>query len=325
MNFLAVNLPAEPTIARSPSGVVVATLGSASDNADAELIGLLETVDRELAEPPADIELATLAKPLEEQPVDAAPTWPTTRAPAPLIWGFHAGAIASIMTSATRRLALFQRMRRTVSRGQLVAMMEQPGPALDEFAAVVRGLGIAMKTLGPQLVVHVEAERADGTKLSAFGGRDYVARQPLGGLRAIDEHAFATTLREITVTEPVIIFRSPRLRAIIAAKPSAEELARELAARREPMFAMLEADGKFAPRLMDGERVLPIYGDKIAADWGARDQGSATIGTMPFHAAAQLAAEHALGLGVGVYRDRKTPIYAILPASFVAKLALTQT
>jgi hypothetical protein len=321
VNFLAVNLPAEPTIARSPAGVVVATLGSASDNADAELVGLLEAVDRELAEPPPEVELATLAGPLEDQQIDAAPTWPTTRAPAPLIWGFHASAIASVMTSATRRLALFQRMRRTVSRGQLVAMMEQPGPALDEFAAVVRGLGIAIKTLGPQLVVHIEAERANGTKLSAFGGRDYVVQAPFGALRAIDDHAFATTLREITITDPVIIFRSPRLRAIVEAKPSAEELVRELAARREPMFAMREADGTFAPRLMDGERVFPIYGDKLAADWAARDQGAATIGTLPFHAAAQLAAKHELGLGVGVYRDRKTPVYAIVPASFVAKLA----
>ncbi|HEX4453910.1 MAG TPA: hypothetical protein VH143_23765 [Kofleriaceae bacterium] len=325
MNFLAVNLPAEPTIARSPSGVVVATLGCASDNADAELIGLLEAVDRELAEPPAEIELAALVEPLEDQQIEAAPTWPTARVPAPLIWGFHAGAIASVMTSATRRLALFQRMRRTVNRGQLVAMMAQPGPALDEFGAIVRGLGIAIKTLGPQLVVHVEIERADATKLSAFGGRDYVVRQRFGALRAIDDGAFATTLREITVTEPVVIFRSPRLRAIIDANPRAEELARELVARREPMFAMREGDGDgmFQPRLMDGERVLPIYGDKLAAEWGAHDHGvpSATIGTIPFHVAAQLATKHELGLGIGVYRDRKTPVYALLPASFVATLA----
>jgi hypothetical protein len=322
VNFLAVNLPPEPTMARSPSGVVVVSLGSASDNADAELVGLLEAVDRELAQPPAEIELATLAGPLEEQPIDAAPKWPTTRAPAPLIWGFHAAAIASVMTSATRRLALFERMRRTVSRGQLVAMMEQPGPAMDEFAAIVRGLGIAMKTLGPQLVVHVEAERADGVKLSAFGGRDYATQTRAGGLRALDDAAFATTLREITVTDPVIVFRSPRLRTIIDAKPSAEALARELAARREPMFVVREADGLFVPQLMDGERVFPIYGDKFAADWAARDQGSAsaTIGTMPFHAAAQLATKHELGLGVGVYRDRKTPVSAILPASFVATI-----
>ncbi len=178
MKFLAVNLPAEPTIARSPSGVVVATLGSASDNADAELVGLLEAVDRELAESPAEIELASLAGPLEDQQIEAAPAWPTTRVPAPLIWGFHAGAVASVMTSATRRLALFQRMRRTVNRGQLVAMMAQPGPAEGEFVEIVRGLGIAIKTLGAQLVVHVEIERADGTKISAFGGRDHVARAP---------------------------------------------------------------------------------------------------------------------------------------------------
>jgi hypothetical protein len=323
VNFLAVNLPAEPTIARSPSGVVVATLGCASDNADAELVGLLEAVDRELAEPPPEIDLASLRGPLEDQQIEAAPTWPTARVPAPLIWGFHAGAIASVMTSATRRLALFQRMRRTVNRGQLVAMMAQPGPAEDEFAEIVRGLGIAIKTLGSQLVVHVEIERADGSKISAFGGRDHAARQPSGALRAIDDGAFATTLREITITEPVVIFRSPRLRAIIDAKPSAEELARELVARREPMFAMREDDGVFHPRLMDGERVLPIYGDKIAAEWGATDQSapSATIGTIPFHVAAQLAAKHELGLGIGVYRDRKTPVYAILPASVVATLA----
>jgi hypothetical protein len=320
VNFLAVNLPAEPTIARSPSGVIVATLGCASDNADAELVGLLEAVDRELVEPPAEIELASLREPLEDQQLEAAPTWPTTRVPAPLIWGFHAGAIASVMTSATRRLALFQRMRRTVNRGQVVAMMAQPGPALDDFVEIVRGLGIAIKTLGPQLVVHVDIERADGTKISAFGGRDDAVQQPFGALRAIDDGAFATTLREITITEPVVIFRSPRLRAIIDAKPSAEELARELAARREPMFAMRDGDGVFQPQLMDGERVLPIYGDTLAAEWAAHGQPSTTIGTMPFHVAAQLATKHELGLGVGVYRDRKTPVYAILPASFVAKL-----
>ncbi len=89
------------------------------------------------------------------------------------------------------------------------------------------------------------------------------------------------------------------------------------------MFAMRDGDGVFQPRLMDGERVLSIYGDKFAAEWSAHDQGapSATIGTIPFHVAAQLAAKHELGLGVGVYRDRKTPVYAILPASFVATIA----
>lgn len=329
-----VDLPTGPGVARSHAGAIIASLGTASDAADRELADVVAGVERELAAPKRTIDLVAQTGRVEMRDLFAPSRPSTARIAAPVEWCFHAGAVASMMATAERRAVLFTCMRRIARTDvmQLAAVIGDATPAVLAFAEVAHGLGIQIRspdTSQRGLAVAIEVKRPDDLELCVIAGLPFagLAARPDAdrALCAIDDAAFAARLAALAAVEPEIVYRSPRLREIAIAGDH-ESLFGALLRRTAPVFTMRNLPAKSPEiRRMGGEGVVPIYVDVTAVQWAAADlgkpDGSYELGPLAFTSALRAAASDQLGLGVGLYRDRKTPMYVVMPAALVAAMA----
>ena len=78
-------------------------------------------------------------------------------------------------------------------------------------------------------------------------------------------------------------------------------------------------------RTFNRERTIPIYADATAVQWAAVDLGKPRDAYEPapmdLRPLLGHAAKRGLGIAIGLYRDRKTPMYAVVPGSVVAGIA----
>lgn len=99
----------------------------------------------------------------------------------------------------------------------------------------------------------------------------------------------------------------------------------ELLSRPLPVFIMTAPSSTtLEVRKFGEQRALAIYSDATAVQWAALDtnkpKGSFEPTPVRFVTALVQAARGGVGLAVGLYRDRKTPMYAVVDAPVVAGL-----
>jgi hypothetical protein len=333
------DLPFQPGVTRTPAGLILAGFGSAGDDADRELDMVLAGVDRECAEPTRTLELVAVDGRMRIADTFAPSRPKTLRVESPITWCFHAGAITSLMATATRRNALFERMHRLARSEvmQSVSVIGGPSAAVVAFADVLRGLRVPLRvpdaSQGGQSV-QIEVKRPDGETLCIFAGHEYPdelapLRYAVGELCGMDDAAFSEQLASISSSEPVISYRSPRLGQLMIDGSSnttvSDVIVREVVTRELPVFAMRDAStSALGLRTMSGQTVIPVYADVTAMQWAAVDlgkpDGSVVPGALEPSTLIRMAAKSSHGIAVGLYRDRKTPMYAVLHATLVAAL-----
>jgi hypothetical protein len=312
-----IELPFEPRAMRTPAGAIVASLGSASDDPDRELDMVLDGVERELVAPAmvdvvaetGRIHMSRLFEP--ERPK-------TMSVRSPVTWCFHAGAAASLMASPDRRRKLVDRIQRirAIATMQDASMVDPTTPAACALAEVLRGLDVDVKqpdTSQGGLAVFIEVSRPGGDTVCVVAGQPV----PRGGAPSQDG-----------AIEPIVTYRSPHLlQSMLDAQARGNATAvilTELLERRLPVFVMRMPDG-LELRSFNGEGALPIYADATAVQWAAVDLGKPRDSYEPapvvVEGAIMQAAKGKLGLAIGLYRDRKTPMYAVVPATVIAALA----
>jgi hypothetical protein len=346
-----------PSVTRTEGGVVIASFGVAGDDDDRELDVILRGVQRAVEESPARAYLVEAAQAIKASAL-FAPSEPSfTRAEAPVVWVFHEGAAAAISRDA-RRLQLLLRCMHGLSKraaGIQTAYFVEPrkitASALP-LMQLVRGLGIEAR--GPldsePKAVLLEVHRPDKRILCAMPGKPFADLERDTFSRAandarvnasdheretMDARELAGLLtRNLQAREATpFVLRAPRLRRIILDElgEGLEPLIKELQSRTAPLFAHMTPSagnetGSVQMRSL-GERgnALPFFSDLACAHWAAEDMkktsGSFTVGSMPARDLIRIAAQGKVGLAVCVYRDRKTPIYALIPADIVARLA----
>ena len=336
------HVAAEPVVQRTPGGVILACFGVAGDDADAELTKILGDVDRELAKNGK----AVLVDEQRELRIDSlfAPAQLTTvTVSSPVSWVFHEASVVSLMASPGRREAFFHFAHRVASHApQAVYLVDPPIPTVLAFAQLMVGLGAELRlpdqgngTDGnAELVIQIEVKRPDGIFVVLAGpplelpARTYEPRE----LLALDGKTVATRAKELSLNDRPIALRSPRLRArMIELQERSDEggmkqLIEELLMRGLPLFLHRDPNSNNLELRKFGEvGALPAYADAISLHWAAQDIGrpadSYIPGAVDVADLLNVAASGKLGLAIGTYRDRKTPIYAVVPPQLVAALA----
>lgn len=331
----------EPSVQRSPGGVVIACFGLAGDDADRELAHVLTSVDKLLAENTT----ATLVNENRPLRVDElfAPAMPSTaETRSPISWVFHEGSVTSMMTSASRRESLFRFLHRAAAAGinQAVYVIDQPIPSVVSFVQLARGLDLELRQPDDShgdLALQVEVKRPTGQVLTVLAGTPL----PLDGidlpykpgeLTELGPDELATRVRALDVEDRPISFRSPRLRErMIELRDSGDPgsvatLVELLLTRDVPVFMFRDPKrDAIELRGFGDETTVPVYADVMALEWAAVDlgkpKGSWIPGAVePASLIAHAAASHH-GIAVCTYIDRKTPMYAVVPAALVAALA----
>lgn len=333
-----IRLPFEATVMRTPGGAIVASLGSASDDADRELETVLANVERELAMTPTMVNVVaeTGRVRMADLFAPAQPKLATTRSP--ITWCFHAGAVASLMASPGRRRMLFEQLHRIaqIPIMQTACVIDGATPAVVAFVKLAYGLGLDVRqpdTSQGGMAVFIEVKRPGGEIVSVVAGHPLppqIATAPdtEGELARLESKALIESVDRVTGTEPVIAYRSPRLlQVMLDAQARGDATGRimgEMLARELPVFSMRMQSG-LELRNFNGERAIPIYADATAVQWAAVDLGkprdSYEPAPMDLRALLGHAAKSGLGIAIGLYRDRKMPMYAVVPASAVAGIA----
>lgn len=207
------------------------------------------------------------------------------------------------------------------------------------------------------LVVLAEVKRPDGVILSALLGESYPvdvtdeyawtinkekdraeAATDEDKLRRLEEQERAALAERLEAVEkpPQRVFRASRLRRMILDLEEREKRGdtvdrkrffTEVFARSEPLFFMvnphdggLEVHNYGAPG-----RALPVFSDMRCLEWAARDWGKAPgffrISSTDSQGFFDIAMSNQIGLAICTFRNRKTPVYAILPCSLIQTMA----
>lgn len=334
------HMTVEPNVTRTPGNVILANFGVASDDADAELENILRDVDNALTER-ANATLINLNRRVRLDELFAPAALDTLQAPSPISWLLHEGTVGSMMASEGRRTALLAFMHRAAAAGvpQAAYFIDRSSPAVIAFAQVMQGLDILLRQpeeVEGDLSVALEVKRPDGRFTLLTGNEIPLEGLPErfkpGELRSLPADAFAARVRELQIDEHAVALRSPRLRQLMIdldtkSDPQAMQLLiTQLLTRGLPVFLMRGKDREgIAVRTFGQENALPAYADLFALDWAADDmgkgRGSYLPGAVDFGSLLVNAAKSNVGVAVCTYRDRKTPMYAIIPAALVGELA----
>jgi hypothetical protein len=312
-----IQMPFEPSVTRTPGGTILASFGSAGDDADRELDMVLAGVERELATP-STVNVVALNGRIHMSEL-FEPAHPKTMAmPSPIAWCFHAGAVASVMASPARRRKLHERIQHIarIPIMQSACVLDGPTPAVTAFMQLVREHDVDVRNPDSSqggLAVLIEVTRPGGEIVCVVAGQPVPrdgAPPPQDGM-----------------TEPVITYRSPRLLQVMldaqARGNATAVIVTELLQRDVPPFVMRFKSG-LELRNFGGDRTLPIYADATAVQWAAIDLGKPRESYEPapvdLRGVLAQCAKTDVGIAVGLYRDRATPMYAVVPAAVVASL-----
>jgi hypothetical protein len=330
----------EPGVHVTEGNVIIANLGVAGDDADRELDDVLAAVDAALAKQ-ASAQLVKVSGQFQVSSLFAPNTPDTLSVRSPIMWVFHDGTVISTMASERRRAAVMEFMHRAAKASvpQSVYFIEPPEPAVALFAQHMIGLGVVMRQPDAnqrELTILVEVKRPDGV-YSVLAGTDI----PLEGLEelykpdallAVPAEVLGRRLGKLEIKDKPLAFRSPRLRQrLIDLKGHSDEtrmaaLLDELLTRDLPLFlSRLPDSDTLEVRVFDGVNVLTAYADVISLHWAAADlklaQGSYVAALVDPVSLIKQAATGKFGIAIGGYENRETPLYAVIPAPLVDKLA----
>ena len=295
--------------------MLIASFGSAGDDADRELAAVLADVERELASPSRTVELVVHDARLTVADLFLPSQPPRQRTAAPVTWCFHVGAVASLMSSPPRRSALFERMRLIAASNVKQAAFVRDGVtrAGRAFADAAREIDVEVRAPDASHgIMLLEVTRPRETLCALAGCPHDLVKQPDAGRTAPDA--------------PVITYRSPRLKQLVLGSPNAvpmDPVARELMSRPEPVFLMRDpASPSVEMRNMGGEAALPVYPDVTTLQWAVADlqKSKCVPGAVEFRTLLRMAASQRCGIAVCVYRDRKSPVHVVMRAAQVSAL-----
>jgi|GEM_PF-2022255 len=240
---------------------------------------------------------------------------------------------------------------------QAVYLVDPPSPDILPFVRLIRGLGLPLKQPdaqeGGRLAILLEVKRPEGILLCGFSGKPYPVDDLADGysrtineekdraeaaanedeLRRLEQQERTALMERLGAVEatPPIVIRSPRLRKIIldlkdgAGGDGMAPLLAELRARNVPLLFMQHDGGVKVRNYGASGRALTVFADQRCLEWAAQDLGEEPgsfmiAGALPRNLIAMAAGDQ-LSLAIGTFRDRKTPVYAILPVSTVQEMA----
>jgi hypothetical protein len=335
------SMPTEPGVRMTDGNVIIASLGIAGDDADRELDEILAAVDKALATE-ASAQLVNIKGQIQLDSLFAPNTLDVLSVRSPVTWVFHDGTVVSTMASERRRAAVMACMHRVAKASvrQVVYFIEPPEPSVALFAQHMIGLGVVMRQPDAnhaELTIQIEVKRPDGV-FSVLAGTE----TPLEGLSQlykpsvlleVPAEVLARRLGKLEISDKPIAFRSPRLRQrMIELRASLDQeavvtaLLDELLARDLPLFLSRTPDTESLDvRDFDGVKVLAAYADVICVHWAAADQkleqGAYVPALVDPAILIREAAIGKLGIAIGAYENRETPIFAVLPAALVEQIA----
>lgn len=331
----------EPGVHVTDGNVIIANLGIAGDDGDRELDELLAAVDKALATQ-ASAHLVKVSGQFQLSALFTPNTPAVVTVRSPITWVFHDGSVVATMASERRRAAVIEFMHRAAKAAipQAVYFIEPPEPSVALFAQHMIGLGVVMRQPDAnrgELTIHIEVKRPDGV-FCVLAGTDI----PLEGLSQqykpdslleVPAEVLVRRLGKLEITDRPIAFRSPRLRQRILdlrassdQEPLMSAFLEELLTRGLPLFVSRSPTSEgFEVRDVGGASVLPTYADVICVHWAAADQkleqGSYVPRLVDPGALIKEAANGKLGIAVGAYENRETPIFAVMPAALVERIA----
>jgi hypothetical protein len=199
---------------------------------------------------------------------------------------------------------------------QAAYLLEPPRPSTLPFIREVGDLGVPLRcpdAQGDDLIIMFELQRPEGYTVTVLAG-------------------LPCSLDPVADDEPLLLFRAPILKRVIleieasASQSGPRPLLEVLLSRREPLLFMRGAGGRIETRsFSEGARTLPTFGDVRSLQWAAADlekkPGSFAMVGFPSHNVFAMAASDNLGVAVCTYRERKVPVYGILPAPIVRSVA----
>jgi hypothetical protein len=331
------SMAVEPGVHATAGNVIIANLGIAGDDGDRELDQLIASIDEALSTG-ADATLVEHAGPLDVSDL-FAPASPTSRTlRSPITWVLHDGNVISTMASEYQRTTLITYMHKLAREGihQTVYFIDPPEDAVAIFAQHMIGVGVVMRQPDPNgegLTVQVEVKRPDGV-LTVLAGADV----PLEGLTRVYAPASLLGLapqvikmrvEKLLINDKPIVFRAPKLRARVlelAGAPADAAFLAELVVRDLPLF-LLKKPGtdELTTRSFGEVTALLAYVDVIGLHWAAADMKLGPGDYVPDPADPRPLLEHVaankLGLAIGTFLDRDTPIFVVLTPEMVDSAA----
>lgn len=277
-----------PALIRSEGGVLLAHLGTSSDNADIELEKLCAEIGAVLMAPPPDVHIVSGPISLGGILATREPQW----APQPglLLWTIHRSALVDWASEPVRMRQLLRRLYRTgesqwpgLRRGIFVAEIH---PVKDRaIVQILDGLDIPVRTTAREHEVLVEVLRPDGRRCSGCVGdhialradeRDHYSGHMQRALDRAEELRDAERLRDLLDEDRVQLVqrlgphprhvprRAPRMhRALLAAESDRRtSLLAEIRSRAAPLALLTEPDGRIAlPEWPGLGPALPVFSD----------------------------------------------------------------
>jgi hypothetical protein len=335
------SMPIEPGVRITDGNVIIASLGVAGDDADRELDEILADVDKALAKE-ASAQLVNIKGRIQLDSLFAPNTLDVLSVRSPITWVFHDGTVISTMASERRRAAVMEFMHRAAKASvpQSVYFIEPPEPSVALFAQHMVGLGVVMRQPDEnhaELTIQIEMKRPDGV-FSVLAGTEI----PLEGLSQlykpnvlleVPAEVLVRRLGKLEISDKPVAFRSPRLRqrmldlrANLDQEAVMTALLDELLTRDLPLFLSRTPNSEgLEVRDVGGVKVLAAYADVICVHWDAADQkleqGAYVPALVDPAILIREAAAGKLGIAIGAYENRETPIYAVLPAPLVERIA----
>lgn len=241
---------------------------------------------------------------------------------------------------------------------QAAYLVDGPSPRTLPFVRLVLGLGLTVKMPDDQeggLAVLLEVKRPEGPILCVLAGKAYpgdnvadpyartvneekdraISAGHDGVVIRLQEQELAGLVERVGSAEgkPQLALRAPRLRQIIldlessAGKGGMEAILSELLSRSASLLFMKNPHDRGIEVRNYGAagRALPMFSDLRCLEWAARDlgkePGSFEVASIPPRQLIAMAADGELGIAICTYRDRKMPVYAILPGPLVKSVA----
>lgn len=296
-----------PGVARTEGGTWLVELGSASDDAAAELEGVLGALEPLLAGPRPRVLVANVTGTLASLFAPANPALHAVEGS--LVWSVDEAAVLDARL-ADRLVGALEAARAAAPEVAQMLCVRGPCGALPERA---RALGVAARAPGQGGALFAEVHRPEGVVLTAWLAGPPEAPAPREAGR------------------PRIVARAPRLERLLAGcadggEPAWDALQAELLARDAALLAIADPETRaVSPRQWpNGFSGLVFYPDEATLLAAARDLGHAPgsfgLAALPPREAFAWAARGGLGVALS-WRRGDAPLNVPLPAEAVASLA----
>jgi hypothetical protein len=307
----------DPGLVHTDGGVLLAHLGTSSDDGDAEFDDLLGKVADALARVRRTVLVSNHRGPLSN--LFAPADLPVITMPAVIAWVFH---LDSVDAWVGRFETLVGRMRAPLSAapGQTLSLayfVDSASVRTLELGLLLKRARFAPRHTEPDGAVLLEVHRPEGVVLSAFRGASaeapvQVSPETIGG-------------------PPERLKRAPRLRrqALAALEERSDASWRalmvELLGRPWHVLLIANSAGEVRPYQWPGSKLaLSAYADEQAFGWAVEDMnlgGDVVMAGMSPRSLFAWADQIGTGVALNVYRDRGSPVYLQIGGSQVAALA----